>query len=106
MLFLLVRRIISSHEDYYHTTAILYRNLKNLRNVFRKLTQHVEKFEIVALSPHSAGGLTEKRISGKGRKKAEGRKNVSGSGVSNRKTGPFGKSRKGLPRSRNSRVAG
>ena len=50
MLFLLVRRIISSHQDYYNATAILYRNLKNLRNVFRKLTQHVEKFEIVALS--------------------------------------------------------
>jgi hypothetical protein len=36
MIFLLVRRIISSHEDYYNTTGILYRNLKNLRNVFRK----------------------------------------------------------------------
>jgi hypothetical protein len=33
----MVRRIISSHEDYYNTTAILYRNLKNLRNFFRKL---------------------------------------------------------------------
>ncbi len=44
MIFLLVRRINSSHEDYYNTTVILYRNLKNLRNVFRKLTQHVEKF--------------------------------------------------------------
>ncbi len=49
MIILLVRRIISSHEDSYNTSAILYRNLKNLINVLRKLTQYGEKFEIVAL---------------------------------------------------------
>lgn len=41
MIVLLVRRIISSLEDYYNTSALLYRNLKNLGNVFRKLTQYV-----------------------------------------------------------------
>src|SRR5229473_961998 len=54
--------------------------------------------------PHSAEGLTEKRISSKVRKNAEGRKSVTRSGVSNGKTGSFGNSGRGLPRSRNSRV--
>src|SRR6266849_84633 len=58
------------------------------------------------VNPHSAEGLTEKRISSKVRKNAEGRKSVTRSGVSNGKTGSFGNSGRGLPRSRNSRVAG
>jgi len=42
-MFLLVRRIISSYKDYYNTSAILYRNLKNMRNVSRKHIRRVEK---------------------------------------------------------------
>src|SRR5881275_80126 len=41
-------------------------------------------------NPHSAEGLTEKRNSSKVRKNAEGRTSVTGSRVSNGKTGSFG----------------
>ncbi len=46
--------------------------------------------ERIQTSPHSAGGLAEKRISSKVRKNAKGPKRVTGSGVSNGKTGSFG----------------
>ena len=56
-------------------------------------------------NPDSAEGLTEKRISSKVRKKAEGRKSVSRSGVSNRASGSFGDSGWSVSGSGNSRVA-
>jgi site-specific recombinase XerD len=74
--------------------------------------QHIlERIEIgkqagnVHWIPHSAGGLTEKRNSSKVRKNTEGLTSVTGSGVSNGKTGSFGNSGRSLPRSGNSRVA-
>jgi hypothetical protein len=66
-----------------------------------------ERYEAVNNSqiPHSAEGLTEKRISRKVRKNAEGSSSARGSGVSNGKIGSFGNSGRSVPRSRNSRVA-
>ncbi|MGZ3624379.1 MAG: hypothetical protein ACXWPS_22085, partial [Ktedonobacteraceae bacterium] len=53
------------------------------------------KYWFFVLHPHSAEWLTEKRISSKVRKKAEGAKRVSRSGVSNRASGSFGDSGRG-----------
>src|SRR6266566_2171062 len=58
------------------------------------------------LGPHSAEGLTEKRISGKVQEKAEGRSSVTGSHVPNGKAGSFGDRGRGVSGSRSSRVAG
>ncbi|MGZ6367964.1 MAG: aminoglycoside phosphotransferase family protein, partial [Ktedonobacteraceae bacterium] len=84
-------------EPAYETAALL-------RNPRSKLQQHPELEQILlrrilvlseALHPHSAEWLTEKRISSKVRKKAEGAKRVSRSGVSNRASGSFGDSGRG-----------
>src|SRR5947209_4884670 len=48
------------------------------------------KLYLITWSPHSAEGLTEKRISSKVRKNVEGPKSVTRSGVPNRASGSFG----------------
>jgi hypothetical protein len=90
--------------------ATLAVNTLHLRTSHRKprgeRIKQVDKIEKLLLRiPHSAGGLTEKRISSKVRKNAEGPKSVTGSGVSNGKTGSFGDRSRSMPRSRNSRMA-